>query len=80
MLHGVFNADANSIVFMSLDFDVGKSVHVTGNNQIILRPTIRLKVIEDTEVSVEDGEVEAESGETVEESEQEFDEEGEEAS
>jgi len=76
MLHGVFDAVEGSITFMSLDFDVEKSVHVTGNNKIILRPTIKLTIIVDADVTIDNGEVEVENGETVEESEQEFDEDG----
>ena len=52
MLHGVFDAEDGSVIFMGLDFDIDKSLHATGNGQLILRPTIKLKIFEDANSSV----------------------------
>ncbi|MFH1256620.1 MAG: DUF4382 domain-containing protein [Candidatus Diapherotrites archaeon] len=76
MLHGVFNAENGTVAFLLLDFDVGKSLKVTGNNELILRPTIKLTVLEDANVTVQASKIKEKKGKLVEDSEHKFDEEG----
>lgn len=69
--------DANSTSYMNLDFDLEKSITVTGTNTYILKPTIKVLTKKNVSVSIgDDNSVEIEGGETVDEEEAGFDEEG----
>jgi hypothetical protein len=41
-LNHQFDIEANSLYEMTLDFDVSRSIHVTGNGQYMMRPVIRV--------------------------------------
>ena len=69
--------DANKTSYFNLDFDLNKSLHVTGNNQIIMKPVIKLVSKRNVEVQEHDSNsVSVEGGIKEQESETEFDENG----
>ena len=51
MLNGVFSAGDLESVFVALDFDVEKSLKATGDGKLILRPTIKLRIVENSDVN-----------------------------
>ncbi|MCR4368275.1 MAG: DUF4382 domain-containing protein [archaeon] len=57
ILHGVFDAGDGEEIYLNLDFDAEKSLKQNGKGEFSLRPTIRLRIIEETEIGIEDGNV-----------------------
>ena len=51
ILHGVFSAEDLESVYVALDFDVGKSLKATGDGKLMLRPTIKLRIVENADVN-----------------------------
>lgn len=68
--------DENKTSYFNLDFDLGKSLHVTGNDSIIMKPVIKIVSKRNVQVSEQNGKVTAEGGTTDQNSTQEFDENG----
>ena len=68
--------DENKTSYFNLDFDLSKSLHVTGNDSIILKPVIKLVSKRNVRVEEQDGNVTVEDGITDQNSTQEFDENG----
>tara|TARA_Y100000310_G_C20703003_1_gene831833 strand:- start:2443 stop:2619 length:177 start_codon:yes stop_codon:yes gene_type:complete len=56
---------------LNLDFDVDKSLKQTGKGDFSLRPTIRLRIIEETEIATEGDDVLVSGGDLTTDSEQE---------